>query len=349
MRRIPQLDGIRALAILMVFLHHALNVELMIDIHGLWAGVDIFFVLSGFLITGILVDAKSGTPWKYFAHFYARRARRLLAPYALLLIVASLVFGLGWAHYWYYYFFLTNVLFAFDIPHPRCFDPLWSLAVEEQFYLVWPVVVYLLTPRRLGQLSLALIVIAPVLRALAHFSDQLPVYTLAPFRMDLLAAGALIAIAWRSRRDLIERWGTLIGGAATIVGSLGLFVLSHFGIGTYTNSALSNVVIFECTLLIGAGILLFALAGRGVGWMRVKPMVYIGTISYSMYLIHMLILDLPFVDKLPSSTIPIVAFVLTVLYAALSWSLIESRLLGRPRTIDLDPRPLQPESSSGAQ
>lgn len=76
MQRIRQLDGIRAIAILAVFVHHSLHVKLM------WMGVDLFFVLSGFLITGVLLDAKHHSLGNFFAHFYSRRARRILAPYA---------------------------------------------------------------------------------------------------------------------------------------------------------------------------------------------------------------------------------------------------------------------------
>ena len=75
MKRISQLDGVRGLAILAVFLHHALKIKL------LWMGVDLFFILSGFLITGILLSAKGQKLGSYFAHFYSRRARRILAPY----------------------------------------------------------------------------------------------------------------------------------------------------------------------------------------------------------------------------------------------------------------------------
>lgn len=329
MRRIPQLDGVRAVAILLVFLHHAFNVRLGKNFHALWLGVDIFFVLSGFLITGVLLDAKDRPLRGYFAHFYDRRARRLLAPYALALVMVTIIFGFAWAHYWYFYFLLTNLLIPLDVPRPRCVEPFWSLAVEEQFYLVWPLVIYFLSKRRLAQLSLALLVIVPLLRGLIHFSNHWIVYMFTPFRMDLFAAGALISLLWRSRPEVIQKGGTLAGCGACVIGTVTLFALFRCGITADTNSTVSNIFIYESTLLIGAGILLFALAGRYVGWLRIRPMVYIGTISYSMYLIHMCMLDLPFTAKLPDFAVPVVAFLLTVLYAALSWTWMESRLLGR--------------------
>ena len=88
-RRILQLDGLRAIAVLAVFAQHALKAPL-------WMGVDLFFVLSGFLITGILLDRKARGQ-SYFGYFYARRARRILPPYLLLMVVSSLLFGFGWA------------------------------------------------------------------------------------------------------------------------------------------------------------------------------------------------------------------------------------------------------------
>ncbi len=188
MSRIRQLDGLRALAIVSVFLHHALHVKL------LWMGVDLFFVLSGFLITGVLTDAKRYSLAGFFGHFYSRRVRRILAPYLLMLFLASFIFGTAWLKHWYLYILLTNLLLPLGIPHPTAFDPLWSLAVEEQFYLVWPFAVYFLSTRRLRQLCIALIVLAPILRGAFLFQRHWPIYTLTPFRMDLLAAGGLLCV-----------------------------------------------------------------------------------------------------------------------------------------------------------
>lgn len=146
MTRIKQLDSVRALAILAVFFHHALKIKL------LWMGVDLFFVLSGFLITGVLLNEKHRGIGKYFSHFYERRVRRILPPYGLTLVLASLFFGIAWMRHWYLYILLTNFLLPLHIQHPIAFDPLWSLAVEEQFYLVWPFAVYYLSERHLRAL-----------------------------------------------------------------------------------------------------------------------------------------------------------------------------------------------------
>src|SRR5664279_1779381 len=277
-QRIRQLDGVRAIAIIAVFIHHSLKVKL------LWMGVDLFFVLSGFLITGVLLDAKRHSIAGFFAHFYSRRARRILAPYLLLLCLVTILFGAGWTQHWYFYILLTNFLDPLQIPHPAAFTPLWSLAVEEQFYLVWPFAVYYLNRRHVRYLCVFLIVLAPLLRGVLHFQQPWSVYMLTPFRMDLLATGGLLCLAWRSRRETIQRWGTIVGAILVFIGLAGLSVLGHFSLSTYSNTRTGNVFIYECCLVVSLGVILYALAGRSVGWLQSKPMTYIGQISYSMYL-----------------------------------------------------------------
>ena len=324
MQRIRQLDGVRAIAILLVFVHHASQVKL------LWIGVDLFFVLSGFLITGVLLNAKKHSLKGYFAHFYARRARRLAAPYILILILVSLVFGTAWMQHWYFYILLTNFVLPLHIPHPAALEPLWSLAVEEQFYLVWPFAVYFLSEKHLRRLCIALIVFVPVLRGVVHFNEHWPIYTLTPFRMDLLAAGGLLMLEWRAHRERIERWGWIAGPLFSLCGFAGLFLLMKLGITTYGNTPAGNVLVYEACLLIMVGFMLYALAGRGVGWLKWGALTYIGTISYSMYLVHTGALEL--VDKRFHGVAgAILALSATIAYGALSWSLIESKLLANPR------------------
>jgi peptidoglycan/LPS O-acetylase OafA/YrhL len=320
--RIRQLDGIRALAILAVFVSHAARVRF------LWMGVDVFFVLSGFLITGVLLDHKQRGLGVYLRGFYERRARRILAPYGIFLVLASVVIGVGWMHYWYFYIFLANLLQPLHISFPGAFGPLWSLAVEEQFYLVWPLAVYLLSERALGRLCVGLMMVAPLLRGAFHFADHYVVYELTPFRMDLLAAGGLLCLVWRNRRDLVERWGTKIGLLLAAAGYAGLRILAHSGMYLPTNTRTSNVLVFEASLVTSLGLMVYALGGRGVGWLKVRPLTYIGQISYSMYLVHIGIIVAVF-TKFHGWIAGPIAFALTVAYAAISWSLMEKRLLNR--------------------
>jgi peptidoglycan/LPS O-acetylase OafA/YrhL len=319
-QRIRQLDGVRAVAILLVFVHHALNAKL------LWLGVDVFFVLSGFLITGILLDAKNYRLGDFFARFYERRARRILAPYLVFLFVTSLFIGISWMKHWYLYILLTNFLDPLGIRHPSEFGPLWSLAVEEQFYLVWPFAVYFLNVRQLRRLCIALVLLAPVLRGTIHFALDWPIYELTPFRMDLLAFGGLICLEWRERHDRIEKWGLKIGLPLIAIGLAGLVLLAHFGYTTYGNTRVGNVLIYEMCLMIAVGTILYALGGKWVGWLKLSPMTYIGKVSYTMYLIHLLVLHLV-LEHIKGYAGYAVALVLTIGYATVSWYLMESRLL----------------------
>jgi peptidoglycan/LPS O-acetylase OafA/YrhL len=162
MRRVPQLDGLRAIAILMVFAHHALHVPF------LWTGVDLFFVLSGYLITGILLKAKPGRAvGGYWKPFYLRRASRILPPYIGLLAVLAFTFHVPWSHIWYWYaFFGANFALAFGKATVDAMTPLWSLAVEEQFYFLWPWVVLWCSRRSLKRISIAILLFCPLARAL---------------------------------------------------------------------------------------------------------------------------------------------------------------------------------------
>ena len=159
---IRALDGLRGFALLLVFGYHALSRELVstslagtlakkIALTG-WVGVDLFFVLSGFLITSILLDAR--TAGNYLRVFYARRALRIFPLYYLVLAASLLLMPdhFGWKAQIFYWFNLSNLVTAFHpllIPYLAHF---WSLAIEEQFYLVWPALVLLLRPRALAAL-----------------------------------------------------------------------------------------------------------------------------------------------------------------------------------------------------
>jgi len=214
-RRIPQLDGIRGLAILSVFLFHAQL--LPARLRGvMWIGVDLFFILSSFLITRVLLQSRQLRFRMYLGRFYARRVRRIMVPYLLTLAIASLFVGTAWMSHAYLYLGLTNLLQPLGIAQPYQLSPLWSLAVEEQFYFVWPIAVFFLPRRNLTYLAAAMLVLAPLLRGLCHFQDYSPIYMLPWFRMDLLAVGALLALKREEMAESAAIWNWLIvaGGGA---------------------------------------------------------------------------------------------------------------------------------------
>jgi peptidoglycan/LPS O-acetylase OafA/YrhL len=326
--RIVQLDGLRAFAVLAVFAQHALRAPL-------WMGVDLFFVLSGFLITGILLDRKARGQ-SYFSYFYARRLRRILPPYILLLVVSSLLFGFGWAHFWpWYAFFATNIGDALGQSGHDSLNILWSLAVEEQFYIVWPFVVLLLPQRLMAIVAAALILLVPVLRAVATpwFDTYWPIYYLTPFRMDLLAAGALLAVIVRRDRNALEpfKWPA----AVLFFVSLGVLAWLHLHYPRFRgmNTPLSNAMLYSVSLVLCTTIVVFALQSKGlVRRLLSNPvLVYIGTISYTIYLIHLTILYAVWPLHYGRITSAAIALVLTLAYASASWFLFERRLTRGPR------------------
>jgi len=329
--RIPELDGTRGLAILSVLLANGFGIPL------LWAGVDLFFVLSGLLITGILLRQRESGELS-LVPFYLRRARRILPPYLLLLLISSLLFGLAWTQHWYWFaFFGTNVAAALhEVPH-RSLQPLWSLGVEEQFYLVWPLVVLSVRPQTLIRICLALVVAAPILRGIATpwLENFFPIYYLTPFRMDLLAAGAILAWIYHWKRAWFTRLGywpqvTLVAVAGVLV----LLTIVDPGFRTSANSIRGNVVIFTCTNLICASLVTIALTGQGLicQLLRNAPLRYLGRISYSMYLIQQTALVLA--EQVLPSKVPAfaLAFVGIVLYGTICWYGFERRLLAHPRS-----------------
>src|SRR4051794_24796932 len=215
----PALDGLRGTAILAVLVCHYSALLPQSPAVGTlqigWAGVDLFFVISGFLITGILLDAR-GTP-NYFRNFYARRVLRIFPLYYGILAVTLLSMlavrlataphgdaGLRqlWAAQPWLWTFTVNFWMPLQPTWNRWAEiviPLWSLSVEEQFYLVWPLVVWRSSDRALIRTCLAVMVGVLFLRLVltAIRVDWFALYTMTPTRADALAAGALVAVLLR--------------------------------------------------------------------------------------------------------------------------------------------------------
>ena len=323
--RITQLDGLRACAILAVFLSHAFRIRM------LWIGVDLFFVLSGFLITGILVDLKHKDLKEYFAHFYERRARRILPPYLTLLIVVSLVFGTSWAVYWYMYLGLTNYVVLLPGPIFMPFNPLWSLGVEEQFYVVWPFLVYFLSEKKLPYVLCGLLVLAPIFRVLAIPYDHTHqmVYMGTPFRMDCLAMGSLLTFVWRSKGEAIRKYGYL-GLIPVVLTPIVMIRLSKFGgFSTVDGTWKSNIFTYEMALCAATGAFLWALGGQYAGILKTQLFQFLGRISYTFYLVF--VSTLLFFGRYFQNHFAVAALGMaaTITYATLSWYFIEQPILAR--------------------
>jgi peptidoglycan/LPS O-acetylase OafA/YrhL len=221
--RVPELDGIRGCAILLVLVWHYIACQLHAvpgtaaayverSLSMTWSGVDLFFVLSGFLISGILLDNRPAT--NYFRVFYARRICRIFPLYFLVLGLFMFFLALGAEHWsklswlfhsplplWSYATFTQNVLMASrQTMGSGWLEVTWSLAVEEQFYLVIPLLIWLLPRRQLAVVAVLLVFLAPLLRS--TWGSWFQGYLLTPWRGDSLLTGTLLAIAVRNQAVL---------------------------------------------------------------------------------------------------------------------------------------------------
>lgn len=320
--RVADLDGIRAIAIWMVMLMHvyysfpnspgALSFvprPLMLILGHGWLGVDLFFLLSGFLITGILLGSKSH-PY-YFRNFYVRRVLRIMPLYFAVILVWSFFYR-GYGRY----FLLSSVFCAnlaqlLHIRHGHGPAILWSLAVEEHFYLLWPLIVLLLSEHALAIAACAIFVLTPVLRGIfaAHGMNPDLMYELSWFRFDGLAAGALLAIWARSclagKRDGV-RFALILAAAfvgLTIAGT-------PFGLlGTDTTVAVA-LRYTQAYFFFGAFFVLIV-AFRGTvltSPLRWRFLQLSGALSYCLYLIHDSVGD-GYEYLLRRSGLPLVSFV----------------------------------------
>lgn len=295
---IPELDGIRALAVWMVLCDHMVNgwpnapgalesipkLVLFVLGHG-WLGVDLFFVLSGFLITGILVDARD-TPY-YFRNFYARRFLRIMPLFYLVLGVMWLCYDGGDRFFLISLLFLSNFNYFFGAPPPHGPAVFWSLAVEEHFYLVWPLLVRYLSRRALTWLGIAIVAGVPLLRFWAKARGMDPIgeiYSYTWFRIDGLAIGALLALWVRSRFVSVQN--SLKLAAGLVVAAL---VLTVAGIPLGAMQS-GSVLRYTQVQLVFAAFLLSAVALTGTLWtnpLRWGFLKLSGDLSYCIYLIHL--------------------------------------------------------------
>lgn len=294
----PELDAVRGVAVLMVVIYHGFfwshplshatgftRLLLKATQPG-WLGVELFFVLSGFLITGILVDARARP--QYFRPFYVRRARRILPPYLVLLamLLVSGVVGLPFATL--ALCFLANVAPLFGVPMQ--YGPLWSLAVEEHFYLAWPLAVRVLEPRRLAAVAWGVVLGLPLVRLLAWTRGEeggLFLYTW--FTVDGLAMGALLALYLR--RPAATRVAVARLGGACVAASAALFAIgAPFGILT-RSAALGAALQYTPWCLGFTGALTLSLVigtGPHRRWVQGRVLRFFGDISYGLYLVHLL-------------------------------------------------------------
>jgi peptidoglycan/LPS O-acetylase OafA/YrhL len=361
-----QLDGLRFFAILGVMVAHNWQPGRGTWIFGrLWwgeFGVRLFFVLSGFLITGILLGGRrvgEVAPERrlhFVRQFYARRFLRIFPIYYLVLIAVVIANVTPARQIWPWLFtYTTNIYYWHHLHWTGHVGHLWTLAVEEQFYLVWPWLVLFLPRRWIMPLLLGFVCIAPLYRLYASFhyaadvaSGTFTSCTLIVAVIDSLSIGAILAIAADADRDgqrlqrVLDRFVLPIG----LVGFAALFALSPdggFGLNVHISAALAQTAeaLVFCWLVGSASRGFRGSFGRLLDW---HPIAYLGKISYAIYIFHGLVpvafavaarhLGVGYTDAGIPNFLAVV--VVTSVLAALSWELFEGPINGLKRFFPYD-------------
>ena len=341
--RLPQLDGLRAVAIVGVVAHHLLPLGPYWPNTG-YLGVSLFFVLSGFLITRILLDARQriadgeSTRTRQVGVFYIRRAMRIFPVYFVTLGVLLLIGFPRVGERWIWHAtYLSNWFFTVNHPAGGMDRHLWSLSVEEQFYLVWPLWI-LLSPRRLlvpGLVVAALM--GPLWRGAIAFyfagPDYVHIWTYpgawsewpTPANLDLLAGGGLLAAAWGRARPW-WLWTVFLVSLPAVVMVCYWQVTPEvepwwLWLLTFNSSAVA-------ICFVGVvGLVALGLPGVFGKALSAKPVVFIGTISYAMYLFHVF-MGAAARAILPESNpagwaVGLLGTALTIGLASVSWFVLE--------------------------
>ncbi|HEY1952662.1 MAG TPA: acyltransferase [Gemmatimonadaceae bacterium] len=358
------LDGLRGVAILMVLVcHFQSNLKISgggwssipVQIaHAGWAGVDLFFVLSGFLITGILVDARGSN--SYFKAFYVRRALRILPAYygflfAIFVLLPLLNLGAGdnymlaRQHQAWYWLHLTNVMMAIGEipgrgPYPNTL--FWSLAVEEQFYFLWPAIVALCSVGTLRKVCIGGMILCAMLRIAGALTgvSGLTLSVLPTTRGDTLFVGGLLAIEYR--RGGLERFGRIAGMAAGVAALALVILLAYYGQLDYHDAGMAMFGSIAIMILGAAALVAATTPGRSrvAGWLRSGALRFFGRYSYALYIVHTAVLAglnhyRPFASLSPivgsvlaTRVMWVIAYVgISTGIAVASWHLVEKHFL----------------------
>ncbi|WP_050424633.1 acyltransferase family protein [Bradyrhizobium tropiciagri] len=300
--RSEPLDALRGLAIAMVISCHYFGFINAIFRYGV-LGVDLFFVLSGFLIGGILLDSRKQP--RYFSSFYGRRAFRILPLYWLLLAISP-------PDHWGYYLFFAQAVpwlqFGYPLQEPAFVT--WSLAIEEQFYLFLPVLIFWLSRQWLIRALWSCILLAPVWRWLfaTYLHDQSWEYLL-PGRLDELLGGVLIACLMRGYCRSPATWAVL--ACLTAICDFAYFLAG-------APFPLSCVALM-CCVTVWSG----AVAQQRV---MLRPLIWMGRRCYALYLFHLVVLNAIF-DSGFGIYSGLVALPIACILAETSWRAIEAPLI----------------------
>lgn len=346
----PQLDALRFFAVLGVVVAHNWHPKrlpwLFGDLDWAGLGVRLFFVLSGFLITGILLNCrksaeKIGTSSKFFIwQFYVRRFLRIFPIYYLVVIIALIVNLPPAREVWgWLVTYTSNVYITLNNDGLGRMGHFWTLAVEEQFYLIWPWIILFVNRKRLLPIILFLISLGPIYRAFAYKMYPFDIgamdfkaSTLTLGSLDSLAIGALLALAWSSNisKPLLQKYLTRLilptGGILYII----CLVLYHYRIkpSVFFVAGDFGASLMFAWLISSAGLGYNGLAGKVL---ELKPLVYLGKISYGIYVYHYFapLILIPLLSQfgyelhVPGKWNFILSSLLTFVVASFSWRWIE--------------------------
>lgn len=309
-KRIPQLDGIRGIAIILVMIWHYvfgwwMDAPISPDPHSIlakifhllsfsWSGVDLFFVLSGFLIGGILIDNRESD--NYFQTFYVRRIFRILPLYYAVLVIGLLLYPgklatssdvipIGW-----YLTISQNIYTVFCDPKDQWFGYVWSLCVEEQFYLCLPLLIWLLPKRTIRPVCVFLVLVAIMTRCVMarQHIPYLSIYVFSPARMDALFIGVICAGIYRD--ETAKLWLTkntnILYGALFLFGAaISMLLYKNYNITSMpmTTIGYTLIALFYATFLL---IAVTERQGPVVALTKLRPLRRMGILAYFIFLTH---------------------------------------------------------------
>ena len=369
--RVPEWDGVRGLAILLVVFYHYIYGAVEHDSGALagmirtgfslsWSGVDLFFVLSGFLIGGILMRQHGSG--NYFKTFYIRRVCRIVPLYfawlILFLILAAVIatandaswsaalFNREIPHFsrWGYFLFLQNFATAkTGVFGSAWLAPTWSLAVEEQFYLLLPLLLWFVRPNKRLPVLIFLIALVPALRTFFFlFHSSVYVYVLLPCRADALLLGVLCAYLVRDPRHFAtlqrHRWWLVIAFLILLTGIGGLtnYIRGRDAMSFSFNSFEMVTFGFTWIAMFYACLLLLVATGPIARLFRTRLLCHFGLIAYGMFLMHMAVNSITHgvllgksaeITNFSDLAVTALAFLVTWGLALLSWKFFEQPII----------------------
>jgi peptidoglycan/LPS O-acetylase OafA/YrhL len=343
-KHIPALDCIRGLAVLAIMLFHCFD---FVFFKFGWIGVDLFFVLSGFLITGILLDSKSSP--NYYKNFIVRRIVRIFPLYYFILLLCLVIIPLIWPrlfgpgfeyyinHQSWFWLYMQNWLYSkTGFPDNQTLVHLWSLAVEEQFYILWPLIVRIFSAKKLFGVCLIIIAFSLIFRFYIGAEMGLihPFKYMATFsRMDALITGAIIAILIRKRPVWLEKY------------TMPVFVISLFILGAtmlYLKAILflRLAPVYTFIDILSGCLLIFMLNKQK--FFILRPLYnsvfsFLGKYSYGLYVYHFILYNVfehnvlpPLISVLGKKDVASLISGLIVFFISIPISMMSYKYLEKP-------------------